>query len=124
MKQFTIKFYEDEKGNTPVDDFLDELKLKNPQLYLKTQRDIQLLKEEGFRLEMPHVRKIEGKNGIFELRSKQSTNIGRVLYFFYDGTNIILTNGFVKKTDKTPPEEIKRAIRRKKDYLRRKQSDG
>jgi len=124
MKQFTIKFYEDEKGNTPVDDFLDELKLKNPQLYLKTQRDIQLLKEEGFRLEMPHVRKIEGKNGIFELRSKQSTNIGRVLYFFYDGTNIVLTNGSVKKTDKTPPEEIKRAIRRKKDYLRREQSDG
>ncbi len=38
-----------------------------------------------------------------------------------DGNLVILTNGFAKKTQKTPPEEIELAEKRKKDYLRRKQ---
>ena len=38
---------------------------------------------------------------------KQGSNITRVLYFFYIGKKIIATNGFVKKTQKTPPKELK-----------------
>ena len=40
---------------------------------------------------------------------KQGSNITRVLYFFYIGKKIIATNGFVKKTQKTPPKELKLA---------------
>ena len=44
----------------------------------------------------------------------------RILYFFYEGANIILTNSFVKKTQKTPAQEIKLAKLRRADYLSRK----
>lgn len=46
--------------------------------------------------------------GIFEVRAKQETDISRVLYFFVVGKKVILTNGFVKKTQKTPPREIEK----------------
>ena len=47
-------------------------------------------------------------------------NITRTLYFFYDGKQIILTNGFVKKTQKTPSAEIQRAKKYRAEYLRLK----
>ena len=58
-------------------------------------------------------------DGIFELRCKQGSNITRVLYFFYIGKKIIATNGFVKKTQKTPPKELKLAKERRADWLER-----
>lgn len=42
-----------------------------------------------------------------------------VLYFFYEGKIIIVTNGFVKKTQKTPSKEIKLAKERRKDWVDR-----
>jgi len=50
---------------------------------------------------------------------KQSSNITRILYFFYIGRRIILTNGFVKKIQKTPHNEIELAKKYRKDYLER-----
>ena len=58
-------------------------------------------------------------DGIFELRCKLGSNITRALYFFYVGKKIIVTNGFVKKTQKTPPFEIKLAKERRSDWLQR-----
>ena len=46
-------------------------------------------------------------------------NITRVVYFFYYEGKIILTNGFVKNTQKTPPEEIRLAKERRADYIER-----
>lgn len=46
-------------------------------------------------------------------------NITRVVYFFYYEGKIILTNGFVKNTQKTPPEEIRLAKERRADYHRK-----
>ena len=45
-------------------------------------------------------------DGIFEVRAKQGSDISRVLYFFVVGRRVILTNGFVKKTMKTPKTEL------------------
>ena len=42
-----------------------------------------------------------------------------VLYFFYYEGTIVLTNGFVKKTQKTPPGEIALAKERRADYIER-----
>ena len=50
------------------------------------------------------------------------TDITRVLYFFYVDRHIILTNGFIKKTKKTPLKEIERAKLYRSDYLRRRES--
>mgnify|MGYP000150586145 CR=1 FL=1 len=50
---------------------------------------------------------------VVHLRCKLVKNIIRVLYFFFYEGEIILTNGFVKKTNKTPREEIKLAKEKK-----------
>lgn len=55
------------------------------------------------------------------MRAKQGNDISRVLYFFVVGRKIILTNGFVKKTQKTPPREIDRAKRYRADYQKREE---
>ena len=62
-------------------------------------------------------------NEIFELRCKFGSNITRVLYFFYYEGKIIMTNGFVKKTQKTPKEEIQIEKDRRKDFIERVMKD-
>ena len=60
-------------------------------------------------------------DGIFELRSIEGNNIVRLLYFFDKGRIIIATNGFMKKTQKTPKSEIELAVKRRKKYFSRKE---
>ena len=78
---------------------------------------LQILQEKGNLLREPYSKHLD--NGIFEIRGKVGTTITRVLYFFYYDNKIILTNGFVKKTNKTPVNEIKLAKMRRKVYLDR-----
>ncbi|MDO4574802.1 MAG: type II toxin-antitoxin system RelE/ParE family toxin [Planctomycetia bacterium] len=56
------------------------------------------------------------ERGLYELRSFFGTDTVRIFYFFFSGERIVLTNGFVKKTQKTPPGELEKAFRYKKDY--------
>ena len=53
------------------------------------------------------------------MRCKVATDIVRLLYFFHEGKIIVVTNGFVKKSQKTPAKEIALAKQRRKDYLAR-----
>ena len=78
---------------------------------------LELLEEYGNALRMPYSRHLD--NGIFELRSRVGTNVSRVLYFFFAGRRIVVTNGFVKKTEKTPPSEIELAKKYRTIYLSR-----
>lgn len=80
-------------------------------------RAIKLLKENGNTLREPDSKNIS--NGIFELRAKIGTNISRVLYFFFVGNKAVLTNGFIKKSQKTPIKEIEKAQKYKDDFLNR-----
>lgn len=68
---------------------------------------MEILQEKGNLLREPYSKHLE--DGIFELRCKFGSDITRVLYFFYYERKIIMTNGFVKKTRKTPKEEIQLA---------------
>ncbi|MBR1598222.1 MAG: type II toxin-antitoxin system RelE/ParE family toxin [Lachnospiraceae bacterium] len=83
----------------------------------KVLRMVHLLEQNGNELREPYSKHLE--DGIYELRIKQGTNITRVLYFFMIGQKIILTNGFVKKTMKTPTGEIQLAKKYREDYLSR-----
>lgn len=80
---------------------------------------LEFLEEKGPALREPFSKPLG--DGIFEIRAKQGSNISRVLYFFVIGRKIILTNGFVKKTAKTPPGEIERAKRYRADFQRREE---
>lgn len=81
---------------------------------------LEILEEKGNALREPYSKHLE--HGIFELRCKVSTDITRVLYFFYYEGKIILTNGFVKKSDKTPSGEIMLAKARRTDFITREDS--
>lgn len=109
-----ILFYQTESGEIPVKDFIDSLQVKDQ---AKMSRCIEMLKELGPFLKEPHRAPIE--NGIYELRSKVSSNIQRILYFHYENGVYVLLNGFTKKTGKTPPREIAKAEKYRKDFLRR-----
>lgn len=109
-----IKFYKDPTGRVPVREFLDSLDIKMRQ---KMLRSIQALQDMGISLRMPLSESLE--DGIFELRAKVGTNISRVMYFFVIGNRAVLTHGFIKKTQKTPPREIERAKNIRDDYMKR-----
>jgi phage-related protein len=111
---FEIEFYSSEDGSEPVAEFLDSLDSK---MSAKLVALMEILEEKGTELRLPYSEHLE--DGIFELRCKQGSNITRVMYFFYIGKKIVVTNGFVKKTQKTPAKEIKLAKERRTDWLNR-----
>ena len=115
MEKFNIIMYETEAGLLPVVDFLSSI--KDDKLLAKIYRDIKLLEVSGNLLREPYSKALN--NGLFELRTKQGTNISRIIYFFIVGNNIVLTNGFIKKTQKTPISEIEKALEYRKDFLKR-----
>lgn len=80
---------------------------------------LDLLSERGNALREPYSKSLG--DGIFELRCRLGTDQTRTLYFFFSGAKIVMTNGFIKKTPKTPPQEIELARERRADYIRRNQ---
>ena len=116
MQNFEIIFYKTDKGEIPVKDFLDSL---NDKMRAKMLLSVRIVRENGYQARMPYSEELE--DGIFELRAKVGTDISRVLYFFVVGRKIVLTNGFIKKTQKTPRTEIERAKRYRADYFSREE---
>jgi len=111
VQNFDVEFYEQENGKTPMVEFLDSLDIK---MKAKVLQMISVLQDYGNELREPYTKYL--KDGIFELRVKQGSDITRSFYFFITGKKIIMTNGFVKKTSKTPENEFEKAKKYKKDY--------
>jgi len=80
-------------------------------------RAIDLLSEFGRELREPVSKHLV--DGIFELRASVGNDSIRVLYFFFHNGRVVLTHGFIKKTQKTPHAEIDRAKEYRTDYLMR-----
>lgn len=85
----------------------------------KVQYGLLLLKTQ-YRLPTKFVKFI--RNGIYELRTEYGGNIYRVFFIFDEGNIVVLFNGFQKKSQKTPPGEIEKAIKIKEAYYADKQS--
>ena len=113
---FEIIFYDRPDGTEPVREFLDSLDVK---MRAKMVREIELLAVNGIELREPYSKAIG--DGIFELRAKVGSDISRVLYFFFISRKIILTNGFIKKSNRTPPGEKDKAIKYRAEYMSRKE---
>lgn len=114
MDKFNVEFYTKESGDKPAKDFLLSLE---PKMRAKLTGLIEILEEKGNQLREPYSKPLS--DGIFELRGKVGSDITRILYFFYYEGRIILTNGFAKKTQETPKQEIDRAKKYKKDFFRK-----
>jgi len=74
------------------------------------------------RIPEKYLKHIEGTKGLYETRIKLGTDIWRVFCFFDNGKLVILLNGFQKKSQKTPPSEIGKAIKLMTDYYNEKRS--
>lgn len=114
MGHFEVVFFEKSDGTSPALEFILS---QDKKMKAKLLRLIELLEIEGNELREPYSKPLG--DGIFEIRAKQGTDITRVLYFFVIGKKIILTNGFVKKTQKTPQKEIDTAKKYRAEYEQR-----
>ena len=109
---FKVEFFALTDGSMPALETIrsiTDLKLK-----AKVFRSLRLLATFGNQLGEPDTKHL--RNGIYELRTKQGSNIFRNLFFYHRGKVIVVTNGFIKKTQKTPEAEIALAERRRSDY--------
>ena len=111
-----IRFYRTVSGGCPVEEFLDSLGPKQAQ---KIAWVLRLVKELAV-VPKQYFKKLEGTNDLWEVRAEFGGDAFRLLGFWDAGRLIILTNGFAKKTPKTPGRELELATQRKRDYLNRK----
>lgn len=68
------------------------------------------------RIPSTYLKSIKGADGLYEARIKLGSDIWRVFCFFHRGKLVILLNGFVKKSQKTPKKEIDKALRLMTEY--------
>lgn len=74
---------------------------------------VELLAEYGPNLRLPHSRAMG--DGLFELRPRGRSGIGRAFYCFLVGKRVVIVHAFVKKTQQTPDKELKLARKRMKE---------
>ena len=117
MENFQVIFFEKENGDIPAEAFLESLESK---MKAKMTRAISALQEHGNELREPYSKHLT--DGIFELRAQIGSDISRALYFFVIGKQVVITHGFIKKTQKTPSGEIARAKTYRNEYLNRKEN--
>ena len=110
--KWKIIYYEDDKGYSEVLNFIDSLS-ENEQVKLLSW--ISILEEKGPNLPRPYSDLLQ--DGIHELRIKLSGKQVRILYFFCYKEFIILSNKFIKTTQKVPDKEISKSIDIRKKFL-------
>ncbi|HQO90645.1 MAG TPA: type II toxin-antitoxin system RelE/ParE family toxin [Chitinophagales bacterium] len=94
-------------------DFFEKLK---PEVQKKFNWTLQLIATLD-RVPEKYFKHITGSTGIYEIRVEVGSDIYRVFSFFDKGQLVILLNGFQKKTQKTPKNEIELAEKLKKQYF-------
>ena len=72
--------------------------------------------EDLQRVPETYLKHLESTDGLFEIRIQQGSDIFRVFCFFDNGQLVVLTNGFQKKTQKTPKQGIEKALKIKVEY--------
>jgi phage-related protein len=118
---YKIRFYKDRRGKRPVADYLkrlDEKTDKDSRIKLTKIREyLSVLQNGGTMIGEPYIKHLNGE--IWELRPIKD----RILFAAWDGDKFLLLHHFVKKTQKTPPHEIKQALRNLADWKERGQYD-
>ena len=94
-----VFFFRSERGHEPVREWIQELPLSEKKIIGEDIKTVQF----GWPLGMPLVRKMESR--LWEVRSNLPNRIARIL-FTVDSNRMILLHGFIKKSDKTPPEDL------------------
>lgn len=109
---YKVYYYQNSRtGRVPVLEYFGVLSVKDRG---KISAYIVLLRDCGGRLDEPYSRYI--RSGVRELRVEFARNRHRIFYITVEGKKIILLHAFLKKTPKTPEQEIGRALNNFEDY--------
>lgn len=100
-----IYLYETKRREKPVESFIKKL---NTETIAKAMHTINLLEKHGYKLGLPHSKRLA--NDLYELRIRGKEEV-RILYSF-KSKSIYLLHAFRKKSQKTPKKEIKIALKR------------
>jgi phage-related protein len=111
-ESFSIEFFVGAEGSCPAETWLDSQSLKMQQKFAAL---FKMLGDVGRIFNEQKFKHLTGTDQLFEIKADQ----GRVLCFFVVGKRVILTHGFLKKSDKTPKGEIERAEKAKADFAAR-----
>ncbi len=98
------------------DYYLDFFEALKPDVKRKFNWTLKLLATID-RVPVKYFKHLERTTGLFEVRVEVGSDIYRVFSFFDEGRLIILLNGFQKKSQKTPKNEIELAEKLKKQYF-------
>lgn len=115
--RFEVTFYVTADGKKPVINFLDHLHNSQPRLHKLAVAGIKKL-EDSHQHKAPLTKCVDTDWKIFELRVG-SANIARMFFFFQKEQHIIVTHGYIKKTQQLDPNELERARRYMADWEER-----
>jgi phage-related protein len=105
-----VRFFRNQNGTEPVRDWLRTLSSESKKTIGEDIKTVQY----GWPIGMPVVRKLEA--GLWEIRSHLKDGIARVIFTVVNDT-IILLHSFIKKTQKTPADDLETARKRKKQVI-------
>ena len=116
---YDVIFYHSKNGQSEIEEYLDELAVK-----AKTSKTDRInrtkilaylysLSQYGTRVGQPIIKHIEGS--IWELRPLRN----RIFFFYWKDNRFVLLHHFIKKTQKTPANELEQARLKLKDFLER-----
>ena len=103
------------------DYFREFYSFQTPKVQKKILWTLRLI-EDLERIPEVYFKHIENSDGIYEIRVQTGSNIFRIFCFFDENNLVVVGHGFQKKTQKTPPGEIERAEKIKKEYYEEKQA--
>ena len=113
--QFSVEFYETESGQSPIRDFLDDLRESDPGDFAAILAGLKKLQDRQYH--RPPLSKPVGDD-LFELRHIGKLNT-RVLYFFMKGQRIIAVHAIRNKGREIPQRDRDTSLERKQDWLAR-----
>ncbi|MDO8747860.1 MAG: type II toxin-antitoxin system RelE/ParE family toxin [Candidatus Omnitrophota bacterium] len=111
-EKFQIEFYFTETGKMPAKEYLEEVALD---VKVKLAALVKYIAEQGKIFDITKFRAVDSQEKIYEFKPWQY----RFFNFFYEGRKIIITNGYMKKSQKVNRKDLERARDIKKDYTYR-----
>src|SRR5215204_5628749 len=111
IKVIPAVFYSTAAGNEPVRDWLMTLSAADRKIVGTDIRTVEL----GWPIGMPVCRPMG--NGLYEVRSDITNGVARVLFCIYS-SKMVLLHGFIKKSQKTPTDDLDLALKRKREIER------
>ncbi|PIP52265.1 type II toxin-antitoxin system RelE/ParE family toxin [Candidatus Roizmanbacteria bacterium CG06_land_8_20_14_3_00_34_14] len=111
MGRWKIQYYSSPSGQIPVYDFIESLP---EDAQSKIHNSFELLAEFGIRLGQPHAKKVTG-TPLWELRILGKNSL-RFFYLAVAGQTFLMLHGFVKKSQKTPKQDLRLTLKRLKEW--------